>query len=246
VCSLDRLTAGFSALTCCAKGPATCRRAMVVLHQRPPIRTVHGSARSLDPRHAGAAEKAPTPGWGAAPCRSNSTASGRAPGTRRRRRPRPGAAPSTTMRARKPAITSISRSPIPRRVTSVVPRRSPPGRSQSPGRSPGIRFLFVMMFAAPSRWATDGPPPNGRTSAMTWCVRVKPLCAPSIGMPWRARAAPSACALRTIRAMYTDPNAIISAADTASAATRLTWCVAASVGKITSARGAVNSGARPA
>ena len=64
---------------------------------------------------------------------------------------------------------------MPRRVTSVVPMRRPLGRSQSCGVSLGSRFLLVIRLAAASRWATSRPPPNSRTSAITWCVRGEAL-----------------------------------------------------------------------
>jgi hypothetical protein len=74
--------------------------------------------------------------------------------------------------AMKSAICSISGVPIPKRATSIVPRRRPPGRSQSLARSVGIRFLLVMMLARSSRRAASNPPPKRRTSRITWWVRV--------------------------------------------------------------------------
>src|SRR6266487_7140252 len=73
--------------------------------------------------------------------------------------------------------------------------------AQSSGLSAGIRFLLVMMLARARCCATCNPPPNCRTSAIIWWVVVYPLCAPSMGMPRWASAAPSAWALRTIWAM---------------------------------------------
>ncbi len=99
-----------------------------------------------------------------------------------------------------------------------------------------------MMFASASRWATSRPPPNARTSAITWCVRVKPLCAPSTGTPRLFSEKASCWALATTAAMYSRPNASSSAVAAASAATRLTWCVAASAGKTASSSGRVRSG----
>src|SRR5260221_7531153 len=51
------------------------------------------------------------------------------------------------MRMMKSAMVSIWASPIPSLVISMVPMRKPPGRSQSSGRSAGMRFLLVMMLA---------------------------------------------------------------------------------------------------
>ena len=61
-------------------------------------------------------------------------------------------------------------------------------------------------------------------------------------MPRVSSARASACALATIAAMYSRPNASSSAVAAASAATRLTWCVAASAGKTASSSGFVSSG----
>ena len=85
------------------------------------------------------------------------------------------------------------------------------------------------------------PPPNSRTSAITWCVVVKPLWAPRTGTPRVCSACASVWALATMAAMYCGPNSSSSAAAAASAATRLTWWVAASAGKTASSSGGVSS-----
>ena len=95
----------------------------------------------------------------------------------------------------KSAIDSISGSPIPRRVTSMLPRRRPPGRSQASARSLGIRFLFVMMFACSSRRAI--PYPCNGPSASRLLRIADPIAVPRAVV--RPSIALSSCALAPAR-----------------------------------------------
>ncbi len=95
--------------------------------------------------------------------------------------------------ARRSASISFSR--IPTRVTSGVPRRTPPGCFGL--LSPGRRFLLEMIAASASRLRDRGSPPPSRSTrtAIVW-ERVNPRSGARTSNPWSWSAAARARGVR--------------------------------------------------
>ncbi len=127
------------------------------------------------------------------------------------------------------AIRTISFGPMPTRVTSGVPSRTPPGFFGL--RSPGRRFLFAMIPEAASRAATAAPPPSFSTRTASVCDFVNPRLGARTSNPRSCSAWARAWAFSIVRRAYSRPNSRCSARLTASAAIAWRWWLLVTPGK---------------